>query len=248
MPRRARQESCSGFFHVVVRGVGKQIIFEERSDYRYFLSILRQVVDEETISVCAYCLMDNHVHLLLFDECHHLPVFMKKIGIRYAFYYNHKYERTGHLFQDRYKSEPVETEAYLLTVLRYILKNPEKAGICPADMYEWSSYRFYGCRDSLVDTSYFSALLGDMKNYRDFISGEDTYEGCDLLKPRKTEKEAREVINRLGLKTGTAIQAYTKKDRNEMIMNLLREGLSIRQIERLTGVSRGIIQRTREKR
>lgn len=92
--------------------------------------------------VYAYCLMDNHVHLLLNTNHDDLAVIMKSIAVRYASFYNWKYSRTGHVFQDRFKSEPIEDERYLLAVVRYIHNNPIKAGMIekPAD-YEWSRLR-----------------------------------------------------------------------------------------------------------
>ena len=76
--------------------------------------------------------MENHVHLLLRDTKDQLDLVMKKIAGSYAYYFNHKYDRSGHLFQDRYGSEVVEDDAYLMTVIRYIHRNPEKAGIAKA--------------------------------------------------------------------------------------------------------------------
>lgn len=83
---------------------------------------------------------------------------MKKLGVRYSQYFNRKYKRQGHLFQNRYLSEPIDDERYLLTVLRYILNNPRKAGICAAE-YEWSSYRMYVQPSSFEDTAMFRELI-----------------------------------------------------------------------------------------
>ena len=101
MSRKARRLSGSGFFHIIVRGIGKQILFEEKSDYLYYLSVLQKYANDSTVKVCAYCLMDNHVHLLLFDQNQALALFMKKIGVSYANYYNKKYQRIGHVFRKR---------------------------------------------------------------------------------------------------------------------------------------------------
>ena len=99
-------------------------------DYQFYLRMLEKYSRETGVAVCAYCLMENHTHLLLYDKEKKIPEFMKKTGIRYSYYFNQKYERVGHLFQGRYRSEPVENEAYLITVTRYILNNPQKAGVC----------------------------------------------------------------------------------------------------------------------
>lgn len=243
MPRTFRQRSSSNYFHVIVRGVGKQILFEEMSDYRYFLSLLKKKSLETSIKVCAYCLMENHVHLLLYDAYQNLPLFMKKIGISYAGYYNQKYQRTGHVFQDRYKSEAIDNDAYFLNALRYILKNPEKAGICRAEDYFWSSYDCYDRKNSFVDNTLLTNLIKSKSEYEAFIR-EESHESCMEFEPaRKTDDEAIELIRRMGLKSGTSIRSLGKKERNEIILKLKKAGLSIRQIERLTGIGRGVIQR-----
>lgn len=244
MPRQARQMSCSGFLHVVVRGIGRQILFEENADYLYYISILKKKSREASILVCAYCLMENHVHILLFDPHKNTPDFMKKIGISYATYFNIKYQRTGHLFQDRYKSEPVESERYLLTVFRYILRNPQKAGICTADEYKWSSYKDYDSANTFVNTSFLVNLIGDFEQYEKFIM-EDNKDSCLEYSPkRKTDDEAKEILYKYLLTSdGTKLQLKSKQVRDNIIKKLLEEGLSIRQVERLTGISRGVVQR-----
>ena len=127
MPRQPRQFGNSGYMHLIVRGIGKQILFENQDDYSFFLAILRRFSTETSVSILAYCLMENHVHLLVHDEQHHSPLLMKKIGVSYSRYFNRKYKRSGHLLQDRYRSEPIETDGSLIRVFRYILNNPEGA-------------------------------------------------------------------------------------------------------------------------
>lgn len=246
MPRIPRQKSCSGFTHVIVRGIGKQILFEDKSDYLSFISILKNNAENSSVTICAFCLMDNHVHLLLFDKQNEIPLFMKKIGISYAIHYNQKYQRSGHVFQDRYKSELIESDRYLLTVFRYILKNPVKAGICSAADYQWSSYACYGRTDTFVDTRFLSELIGDYKQYETFIGTDDNDKCMEFSPVRLTDNEAIEILKKMGFESGTLLQTFTKKDRNHAISKLLHEGLSIRQIERLTGISRGVIQRVKD--
>lgn len=243
MPRLPRTHSLSGYMHLIVRGIGRQILFEDREDHLFYLSILKRFSSETNVAIYAYCLMDNHVHLLVFDPDGNTAVFMKKMGVRYAMYYNTKYDRTGHLFQDRYRSEAIEDETYLLTVFRYILRNPQKAGICPASAYEWSSYDLYGDNASFVDTSVLCGMIGSRKSYDAFLAeGED--DCCMDYADHHDDVWAREVVfRRLGLSGGTVLQQYDKKTRNSMLRKLKAEGLSVRQIERLTGISRNIIQR-----
>ena len=83
MPRQARQLSESGYLHLIVRGIGKQILFEDREDRLFFLSRLKRFCAETNVSVLAYCLMENHVHLLVHDQEHSTPLLMKKLGVPY---------------------------------------------------------------------------------------------------------------------------------------------------------------------
>lgn len=244
MARQARRFSLSGYLHVIIRGIGKQLLFEEPADNLFFLSVLRRFSRETKVTVCAYCLMDNHVHLLLHDTNMQIPVLMKKIGVRYSAYFNEKYERTGHLFQDRYRSEPVEDNGYLIRVFRYILKNPEKAGICKASDYRWSSYKLYGDNSSFVDTSDIEPLIGNEKAYESFMKEQEEDDCLEYRAVIHDDQWAVGVIHRLlDGKSGTTLQSYDRESRDKAIRSLKSAGLSVRQIERLTGINRGVIQR-----
>ena len=91
MPRQARKQSNSGYLHVIVRGNGKQILFEEDEDYAKYLRLLKKYSADAGISVCAYCLLDNHAHMLLKDTENEVSLMMKKIGVAYAQFFNAKY-------------------------------------------------------------------------------------------------------------------------------------------------------------
>ena len=245
MPRPNRQISATGYYHIIIRGVGKQILFEETGDNVKFLHILRENLPAFQITCAAYCLMDNHVHLLLHDPGSHLPRFMQTVSSAYARFFNFKYERSGHLFQGRYFSVAIESELQLLAVFRYILQNPERAGMGAAYSYKWSSYRDYGKKGGIADTAAIAELLGDVSSYRLFIqeecAGEEHvhYKDEGEMPGAHTNTVFREV---LGTTDGTVLQRWNRPDRNKAVRALKRKGLSIRTIERRTGISRGIIQ------
>ncbi len=129
MPRRTIHKSNTGIYHVILRGLNKQRIFEDDEDFEKFLKTLETNNESSGYVIYAYCLMTNHIHLLMKEGAEDLGTVFKRVGATYVYWYNWKYSRRGHLFQDRYKSEAVETNAYFLTVLRYIHQNPIKAGI-----------------------------------------------------------------------------------------------------------------------
>ena len=139
MPRQPRTSSGTGIYHVMLRGINRQDIFEEQEDYQQFLIRLQNLVDPiddngehipSYFHVYAYCLMSNHVHLLLRERTESISISLKRLTVSYAAYYNKRYQRVGHLFQDRFKSEPVNDIEYFVNLLRYVYQNPVKAGIC----------------------------------------------------------------------------------------------------------------------
>lgn len=150
MARPLRQKSLSGIYHVTIRGVNKQRIFEQPDDYEALYRILRYVrdtdsrrnpTDEPNFFLYAYCIMDNHIHLLIQPNEADLGRIISRITQTYAMYFNQTYERVGHLFQDRFKSEVVENADYFFTIVRYIHLNPVKACICSSpSQYDHSSY------------------------------------------------------------------------------------------------------------
>ena len=244
MPRVARQLSCSGYMHVIIRGNGKQILFEDHEDYHFFLSILEKYCVETSVKILAYCLMDNHVHLLVYDLEGNTSLMMKKIGVSYSGYYNRKYEKTGHLFQDRFRSENIEDEAYLLTVFRYILNNPRKAGVCSTVSYKWNSFSLYDDQDSFVDTSVLHKLIGDFQSYFEFMNEDDDAECLEYERPNHDDDWVKRTIkSTLKIESGTALQSYDRAKRDSAIRLLRQKGMTINQIERATGINRGIIQR-----
>ncbi len=244
MPRTARKISQSGYMHVIARGIGKQLLFESPADYRKYLILLRKYCEETGVKICAFCLMENHVHLITISDKDALVQMMKKLGISYAGYYNYKYERTGHLFQDRFLSEPIENEQYLLTVFRYVLQNPQKAGICRASDYTWSSYSLYESSLSFMELKLIRELVGDKISYEKYIASQNIDECLEFHDRIDKDAKAIGIINNsLGLKSGTELQKMSKKERDKALSFLIQKGLSIRQIERLTGINRNIVQR-----
>ena len=246
MPRIPRIISESGYMHLMFKGVNGQIIFEERNDYIYFLNLLKRAGIEQNVKICAYCLMENHVHLLIYDRDKNTPEFMKRLCQTYALFFNKKYQRTGHLYQNRYTSKPIESESYLLKVFHYILNNPREAGICSAADYPWSSYGKYGLPNSFVDTLVLRELIGGQKEYEAFIAADysDGEESDEIISRKKDDEWAKEIIQKyLHVKSGTVLQTFSLEARNEALRLLKEKGLSIRQIERLTGINRNAIHR-----
>lgn len=144
MPRQARVQSPTGVYHAMVRGIGKMNIFMDDKDRLKYLDSLNRFKDKGRYFLLAYCLMDNHVHLLLKEGTENLAATMKRLGVSYAMHFNNRYQRPGHLFQNRYKSEPIDSEQQFMVCARYIHNNPVQAGLVKTpESYRWSSYSAY---------------------------------------------------------------------------------------------------------
>jgi len=162
MPRKPRTISSTGIYHIILRSVNQHIIFEEDADYQKFLYILSDCKTKYDVDIFAYCLMDNHIHLLLYSIPDTLSSFFQSLGTRFVRWYNTKYCRSGHLFQDRFFSSVVEDKKHFLSTLVYIHNNPVKANICKNQSdYNWSSYNaFYGQKNPLINITFSYDIAG----------------------------------------------------------------------------------------
>jgi putative transposase len=254
MPRSAREKSSTGIYHIMIRGINKQIIFEDNEDYEKFIQIIRDYKSLCSYQVYAFCLMNNHIHLLLKEGKEDLGIVFRRIGARFVYWYNLKYKRSGHLFQDRYKSEPVENDTYFLTVLRYIHQNPIKAGIeTNIAKYQWSSFNEYSGNlglKGICDTNFVLKHFADdkqraIKLFQEFNMQKNN-DKCleDEVRVVIDDIEAREIIMKAaGVENPGQVQNLERVGRDKIIKELKHNRLSIRQIERLTGVSFGVIRR-----
>lgn len=250
MPRKPRKRSNTGIYHVMLRAVNGQTIFQDNEDYEKLIQTIGEFKEVSKYEIYAYCIMSNHVHLLIKEIKEDLGIIFRRIGAKFVYWYNWKYKRRGHLFQDRYKSEVVEDDKYFLTVLRYIHQNPIKAGIVnDVAKYSWSSYKEYLGKDSICDIKFALGLFDDdnkkaLALFRKFNSRENNDQCLDYEEPvRIDDVEATTIVTKLtGVKDPRQIIDLKKDKRNKIIKELRNSGLSIRQIERLTGVSFGVIR------
>ena len=145
MGRHPRQASETGYYHVVTRGNRRQPIFHQADDYRVYCEVTRTACEAHAIRLAHFCLMPNHTHLLVWAaELSQLSQAMHQLQRRYWFYTRRQYRLTGHLWQGRFHSFPIESEAYLLEAARYIERNPLEAKLSPGlEAYPWSSYHVY---------------------------------------------------------------------------------------------------------
>jgi len=231
----------------MLRGINRQIIFEDGEDSEVFLETVRMYKIEFNCEIYAYCLMKNHVHLLIKIDSENIQHFMRKLGAKYVYWYNWKYNRVGGLFQDRYKSEPVEDDGYFLTVLRYIHQNPVKAWICmKVEDYEESSYNEYiNSKPNQISDIGFALSMISKEQFIEF-NNESNNDKCLEMQEiiRVNDNEAKAIICKISqCSNSSEFQALPEEKRNISLRELKSKGLSVRQIERLTGINRGLVLR-----
>ena len=143
MPRFPRSYIKTTFFHIITQGINKSYIFENAEDIKYYINIMYKLSEEHEIKIIAYCIMNNHAHMLIETEkIKELSKYMQRLNTKYGKYYNKKYNRVGYVFRDRYKSEGIYSEEHLYNCIKYIYDNPVKAHICnKAEEYPYSNYK-----------------------------------------------------------------------------------------------------------
>ncbi|MDD3023782.1 MAG: transposase [Syntrophomonadaceae bacterium] len=256
MVRQARLRCESGVYHVVLRGINRGDIFFDDDDSLRFLETLAQKKRNQEYWLYGYCLMNNHVHLLMKENKDTVSRTMSRIGTSYAKWYNQKYSRSGHVFQGRYGSECVEDDKYLLTVARYIHNNPVKAGLVrELEAYRWSSIHAYtGGRDypkGLTETEFILSIFNRnrieaIQAFREFMKQENEDICLDEeIKRKKTDGEVKAEIEDLmdGEPIGK-LQGMEKEKRNAILRTIKSsEGVTLRQIARVTGLNAMNVQR-----
>ena len=239
-PKRALSEA--GIYHITERGVGKQIIFEDYFDRKHFGNLLLRLTKEGKISLLAWCFMDNHVHLLVQGEMPSISIAMRSINSAYAHYFNERHTRTGTLFQDRFFSKPIKSDEQFAATLRYIHKNPAESIGTYWNRYIWSSYReFFGENSALgrtVNVPFVFDMLGGKGAFFSLHErGKSAISEEEFIQEQLID-HARSLIGNLNVYD---IRSLPKAERNEKLRALHNGGLSIRQIERITSIGRGII-------
>lgn len=180
MPRQARLDVSGALHHIMVRGISKTDIFGDDQDRTRFLERLGVTVMEGQCTVYAWALMTNHVHILFKSGKQGISSVMRKLLTWYAQYYNRRHKRTGHLFENRYKSILCDEDNYLLALVRYIHLNPLRAGIVKTieelNRYPWSGHRAIVGKTTYpwMDTEYVLAQFGNTRRkafheYRSFM-------------------------------------------------------------------------------
>ena len=250
MPHGARKVSESGYYHVVPKGINAQIIFGEDADRLSYLDLMARAKKDTDIRIHAYCLMSNHVHLVLEDPHRKLSEFIKYVHERYGTKYSKKYDRVGGVFAKTCWSEPIETEEYLLCAVRYVHANPAHAGICKAAAYDWSSAKEYlgqPCvAPGIAETSMVLDMCGGVQGFVQFSQPSNAtflpFPGSRLRNHSDDQEALRIAEGVLGF-SPSCLASKDQLERDRGLILLSQRGFNGRQIARITGIGRSIVQR-----
>lgn len=247
MPRTARKSSESNILHVMFRGINREAIFRDEDDRLRFFQIMTKCKSICDFELMAWCLMDNHVHLLLRPRGEPMSLISKRIGCRYVYWYNQKYSRVGHLFQDRYRSEAVDTDAYFLTVLRYIMQNPLKAGMEQRmGDYRWTSFRAYaGHPDGLTDHEFASSYFQGKSEMLRFLTTVSDERAMDVPPDRASIPDSAVVkyLTEHDCVNAGQFSGFDRGTQIELMRELSQMGATLRQISEATGIPRSSVGR-----
>lgn len=248
MSRYARAQSESGYYHVVQVGAGRQVLFEDDSDRLKYVDILRSAKTDFQFALIAWCLMSNHVHLILKSDYETLSKCMHAIGSKYASYFNYAKGHQGPVFQGRFYSEPVETDEHLLAAVRYVHNNPEKAGVSSRESYVWGSYRGYFGGTPIADVDLVLEMIGGRAAFAEFSKLDDSFESSidedKMMRGRLNDDEAAQLGAQIASPIALAeLKGIDVRKRNEIVRRMKSAGIQGKQIQRLTGLGLSTISR-----
>ena len=243
---RFEKQSEGDLYHITARGSGRRVIFEDDIDRAKYLEALFAYTEESSGSLIAWCLMDNHVHLLFHLELHELSALMHRLHTKHSQSFNGRHGHIGPVFQGRYNCVPVKTDEQLIQTVRYIHLNPKDINGSKWQSYPWSSYRGYSDGLSHCKTDTVLELLGGRDEFERFHEEAVDVRMIQLdgYKKRLSDAEAVGILtSRLGPQFVDTLNGLPKSKRNSELAAAFHMGLSARQIERLTGIGRNIVTR-----
>lgn len=247
MPRLARKYLESSYYHIIVQGIDREYIFKEEKYKIIYKSILKKNLENTDISVLAYCIMDNHAHILIHSEnVSEITKIMQKTNTSYAKLYNKTKKRVGYVFRDRYYTQEILTQEQLLNCIVYIHNNPVKANITDSkSKYLYSSYNEYLKRRELITQESVRLVFGDNEHYsKEFEkihnkgTAEEIVNIIDIVEERK---DSNEVIEEYIKKTKKKIEEIIKEETlfSELLLQLRHcSGLSLREMSKIFNINK----------
>lgn len=244
MPRHPRDYFLSDFLHVMVQGDEKKFIFSTILQKEKYLYYMHKAAAIHHVEVIAYCIMGNHVHLLLYcREIENISQMLHQCNTTYGIYYNKQNHKVGHVFRDRFKSETIDSQEYLINCIKYIHQNPVKAGLCKrSEEYPHSSASAFkmGLKDYLMKSTYFN------KEDFDRINAEETPEGL-FLEDDNNKIDIKELLKYVEEKNLVVSEMTDKEFGKEYLLIKKQYRVSDDTIAYAFGISRSKMRRILKK-
>ena len=202
MPRKSRKMIDTNFTHIIVQGINKSYIFKEDYLKKVYLELIEKYLTDYNISILAYCIMGNHSHILMhYNKIEELSKFMHRVNTSFAKKYNHKNNRVGFVFRDRFYMQPIKSESQLFNCLVYIHRNPIKANlVLNYEDYKFSSYNEFLGERYLINDRSIKILFGATNNY------------LEIFRKIHTKKITEEILD-----------VYDYRDKNSVIDNFFKD-------------------------
>ena len=252
MSKYLREFSNSKIYHIIIKGIDESTIFYDDEDRNVFFNKLKVTKKKFKYKILAYCLMNNHVHLVISIENENLSKGIQSLIIRYASYFNRKYDRKGPFVQNRFNSKKVESQRYFLEVCRYVHRNPEKAGIEKTDKYKWSSYHEYIGKEKIIDRRFLMHYLGnDINNFTEYTTKKESKQEVnrlaefEMIRKLSDDIVIKIILEKFKFNSVDEIINYFKNEKNYEKIKVLKEiqGTNPTQIRRIIRVSRRLIEK-----
>lgn len=244
MARIARKNNESYYYHIIAQGYEKSFIFPNNSFIEKYVELLKNEKDKFDVTLLGYCVMNNHVHLLLYSkDISQISSYMRNINFKFAMYYNKYQNRIGYVFRGRFSHESINTERYLYNCLAYIHMNPVKAGMVnKPEEYLYSSYNDFIKKDGIVDSKVLNLLLFNSENYIDFFkfihlgTDECMEYKTDFVKPsiEVSRKMITDFIEKLSI---NRLEIEDHKVLIYLFKNFSELGISLKQMQNVLGIS-----------
>jgi len=219
MPRIARKNTNSNFYHIIVQGINKEYVFNKHEFIEKYKKIILNKKEKSNVTILAYCIMNNHAHFLIFSEkIEYLSKFMQRVNTSYSQYYNKIHKRVGYVFRDRFYSEDILNTKHLYRCIKYIHNNPVKAKICNfMHQYKYSSYNEFLDKKTIINEDSIKILFGNSKDYKkDFYLIHNLEEKDDIIFRDIKDKEIKDFIKENEKKYNKSINEL-KKDKKILI-------------------------------
>ena len=243
MPRISRKNLNTSYFHLIVQGINKEYIFKKEEYIKEYKNLIISNLTKYNVKIIAYCIMNNHAHILLYtEEIEKMSEYMKSINTSYAKYYNKNENRVGFVFRNRYESEPIYEQRYLLNCIAYIHNNPVKAKMVDSvEKYKYSSYKDYIFRNGIVTEDTIRLVFGSSKGYIDIYKEihKKNYKFKDYVE-NEEYKEKYEILKGMNFNEIILNKEKLKETINELVME---QKIPINKVSDLLGISRFKISR-----